>query len=350
QDVRSDARSVLATWDELLTSRERLAETFANAAGEGFAPAQLDQVHAWCVQKTRVRQESDRDGDTPTIDAEDDALILRVFQRLRGALIDEDQKPVKYAHIFVDEVQDGNPIALRVLIDTAGKERCVTLAGDLAQRMLDDGDDRGEFDWDKLFEDLDVPHTVLEPLKVSYRSTAEITSFARHVLGPHAHSAEPIATRHGPPVESFGFASVGESVAFLADALKELLRNEPSANVALVARFGQQADVYYEGLVRAELPNVRRVREQDFTWEAGVDVTDIRQTKGLEFDEVVLLDTNASSYPPNAQARHALYVGATRAAHQLWCIASDTPSQVVTDALEASAADAAAKVEASPDA
>ncbi len=334
-DLRSDSRAVLGTWDEILTNRERLAETFADVAA--FGPGQLDQVHAWCVRQTRIRQESDRDGEQPTLDAEDDALLLRIWQLLRGPLLDEENKPIKYAHIFIDEVQDGNPIALRVLLDMAGKDRCVTLAGDLAQRMLDEGDDRGEFDWERLLNDLGVPHTVLEPLKVSYRSTAEITSFARGVLGPHAHDAEPIATRHGPPVELFTFASPGEAVAFLADALKELLRDEPYANVALVSRFGAQADIYFEGLSRAELPNVRRVREQDFSWEPGVDVTDVRQTKGLEFDEVVLLDTNAASYPATPQARHALYVGATRAAHQLWCVASDKPSPVVIAAQEAAA-------------
>jgi DNA helicase-2/ATP-dependent DNA helicase PcrA len=133
-------------------------------------------------------------------------------------------------------------------------------------------------------------------------------------------------------VELFGFASPGEAVAWLAEVLKRLAGDEPDANVALIARFPQQADVYFEGLRRAEVPNVRRVARQDFSWEAGVDVTDVRQTKGLEFDEVVLLETTASSYPVTPPARHALYVAATRASHQLWCVASDEPSRLLDDA------------------
>ena len=66
-------------------------------------------------------------------------------------------------------------------------------------------------------------------------------------------------------------ALAGEAVAFLADALRDLAVTEPDANVALLARFPQQAEVYYDGLVRAEVPNVRRVRRQDFTWERVVD-------------------------------------------------------------------------------
>ena len=91
--------------------------------------------------------------------------------------------------------------------------------------------------------------------------------------------------------------------------------------------------VLEHGLSRAEVPNVRRVAKQDFSWDPGVDVTDVRQTKGLEFDEVVLLETTMASYPATPTARHALYVAATRASHQLWCVASQAPSELVTSAI-----------------
>jgi DNA helicase-2/ATP-dependent DNA helicase PcrA len=341
QELRNEARNVLGAWDELTTSRVRLDTFF----GDHFGKGQLDQVNEWCVRQARVRAEHDRDGEAPSLDSEDHALILRLFQALRGPLIDNEGAALGVTHLFVDEVQDTSPIELKVLLDVAAgmkedgradpSQLSVTLAGDMAQRMREDDEQHIEFDWDMTLKELGVPGGagMIEPLKVSYRSTAEITSFARAVLGPLAHEAEPIATRHGPPVELFSFASAGEAVAFLADALRDLAVSEPEANVALLSRFPQQAEVYYEGLVRAEVPNVRRVRRQDFTWERGFDVTDVRQTKGLEFDEVILLETTASSYGESPQARHALYVGATRAAHQLWCITSEEPSKLVVGAL-----------------
>ncbi|HZU83486.1 MAG TPA: 3'-5' exonuclease, partial [Polyangiaceae bacterium] len=329
---RSVTRSVASLWDELLTSREALADTFAGVPA--FGAGQLDQVHAWCVRQSRVRIEGDRDGEAPTLDAEDLALLLRCWQALRGPIVDAASKPIRFAHVFVDEVQDASPVELRVLLDLAGAERSITLAGDVAQRMLDEGEERGEFDWNALLDGLGVAHTKIEPLRVSYRSTAEITQFARAVLGPLAHDDVPDTTRHGPPVELFTFASTGEAVAWLSEVLKQLAHDEPGANVALVARFPQQADVYFDGLTRAEVPNVRRVSKQDFSWDAGVDVTDVRQTKGLEFDEVVLLETTAASYPATPAARHALYVGATRASHQLWCVASEQPSELVRAAVD----------------
>ncbi len=341
QELRNETRNVLGAWDEVLTSRERLDKHF----GKHFGKGQLDQVHEWCVRQARVRSEGERDGDTPSLDLEDRALLLRLFQIFRGPLLDGEGQPLTLAHLFIDEVQDASPVELKVLLDIAAGSKddkdpsqlSVTLAGDVAQRMREDDDVHVAFDWDATLKELGVPGGagMIEPLKVSYRSTAEITSFARGVLGPFAHEAEPIATRQGPPVELFTFASAGEAVAFLADALRELSLSEPEANVALLSRFPQQAEVYYDGLVRAEVPNVRRVRRQDFTWERGFDITDVRQTKGLEFDEVILLETTASSYPETAQARHGLYVGATRAAHQLWCLASEAPSKLVIEGLAA---------------
>lgn len=349
QELRSESRAVIAAWDEVTTSRERLDTWFANHFGKG----QLDQVHEWCVRQARIRVEGERDGETPALDAEDHALLLRMWQVMRGPLIDIEGAALTTSHLFIDEVQDTSPIELKVLLDVAAgmkedgradpSQLSVTLAGDMAQRMRDEDQPHEAFDWDSTLKELGVPGGagVIAPLQVSYRSTAEITSFARAVLGPLAHEAEPIATRHGPPVELFSFSSAGEAVAFLADALRELASSEPDANVALLSRFPQQAEMYFEGLTRAEVPNVRRVRKQDFTWERGFDVTDVRQTKGLEFDEVILLETTSASYSESPQARHALYVGATRAAHQLWCIASEAPSKLVTEALAAAAATAA---------
>lgn len=340
QELRTDSRAVLAAWDDVTTNRARLDKHFGSYFGKG----QLDQVHEWCVRQARIRVEGERDGATASLDSEDYPLILRIFQVLRGPLLDVQGNPLTVSHLFVDEVQDASPVELRILLDVASgtkddahdpSQLSVTLAGDVAQRMREEDDVHVAFDWDATLKELGVPGGagMIEPLKVSYRSTAEITSFAQGVLGPLAHEAEPIANRHGPPVELFTFGSPGEAVAFLADALRELALDEPDANVALLARFPQQAEVYYEGLMRAEVPNVRRVRRQDFTWERGFDVTDVRQTKGLEFDEVILLDTTAASYPETPQARQALYVGATRAAYQLWCITSETPSKLVTSSL-----------------
>jgi DNA helicase-2/ATP-dependent DNA helicase PcrA len=169
--------------------------------------------------------------------------------------------------------------------------------------------------------------TVIRPLEISYRSTAEVMRFARAILGPLAGPEQP--ARPGAPVELHRFDAMGEAVALLADALRSLMAREPTSSVALIARHPAQADAWHRALERAEVPSLRRVRRQDFPFTPGVDVTDVAQVKGLEFDYVVLLDVTEANYPAAVEARHLLHIGATRAAHQLWLIAVGKPSPLL---------------------
>jgi DNA helicase-2/ATP-dependent DNA helicase PcrA len=96
-----------------------------------------------------------------------------------------------------------------------------------------------------------------------------------------------------------------------------------------LARYPEQAEAYHDALRVAEVPNLRIVRSFDFAFRPGVEITEIRQVKGLEYDYVVLVDVNASTYPDQDEARYQLHIGATRAAHQLWIITSGTPSPLI---------------------
>jgi DNA helicase-2/ATP-dependent DNA helicase PcrA len=282
----------------------------------------------------------------PRLDREDDALLLRITQRLRGPLMasrPQKGKPVerlRYEHILVDEAQDLSPVELAVVMGTSSKQRSVTLAGDTAQRLHMDNGFEG---WKELLEairprrpgapdDL-FPALEVEPLKVQYRSTHPIIELAQDVLGPLAKKDSGHAIRGGAPVELFRFAHSGEAVGFLGEALRELMQAEPRASIAVIARYAEQADLYFKGLVTSEVPHLRRIAEQDFPFKAGIDVTDVRQVKGLEFDYVVLIEATRASYPVNDESRHLLHIAATRAAHQLWITSVGEPSEILPRAL-----------------
>jgi DNA helicase II / ATP-dependent DNA helicase PcrA len=227
-------------------------------------------------------------------------------------------------------VQDFSPLELSVLLDATSSLRSVTLAGDTAQAIAPE---HGFSNWAELLDFLNIAHEKVEPLRVSYRSTREIVDAAEHVLGPLMGDVRPVAPRAGAPVESFAFSSSGECADFLSHALKELVRSEPEASVALLARHPEQARLYYEALARAEVPHLRLVDDQDFSFTAGIDVTDVRQSKGLEFDIVILLEVTDASYPASHDARRLLHVAMTRAAHQLWVTYAGPPSPLLPDAL-----------------
>ena len=73
----------------------------------------------------------------------------------------------------------------------------------------------------------------------------------------------------------------------------------------------------------------------------GIDVTDVRQVKGLEFDYVVILDPTEQNYPTSLIARHLLHIAATRAAYQLWLLCAGRPSSLIPSDLVETAMEAA---------
>ncbi|HVU53318.1 MAG TPA: ATP-binding domain-containing protein [Polyangia bacterium] len=265
--------------------------------------------------------------DRPLLDLDDVAILLRAHELLLGV-----KQPL--AHVFVDEAQDLSPMKLAALIGRtaappgkAGRAGpSITLAGDTSQKLFLDN---GFGDWRGVLGHLALTHVAVEPLRIAYRSTREILALARQAMGPLADALPPEAPRSGAPVEAFRFPGVGAAVAFLGEALRDLHAREPRATVALLARHPEQADRYFDGLQRAEVPALRRVRAQEFSFRPGVEVTDVRQVKGLEFDYVVMLDANGQSYGRDDESRHLFHIGVTRAAHQLWLVATATPSPLI---------------------
>jgi DNA helicase-2/ATP-dependent DNA helicase PcrA len=348
------AMDVPTAWSELLTDLSAMSAAYEDS---GISAAELKSAHAWCSRKCPLtvasleetlateregrlkgksqpppppRDDDDRsqgiDGaaevERPMLDREDDTILLRLYQRMWGPLM-RGKERLAYVHILIDEAQDLSPVELAVVMGTAAAQQSVTLAGDVAQRLLMDN---GFTSWKDVLGRLGLDHVAVEPLKITYRSTAEIIEFAREALGPLAGEEESRATRHGAPVELFEFGHSGEAVAFLAEALRALMASEPRASVAVISRYAEQADLYYQGLKNAEVPFLRRIARQDFPFKSGIDVTDVRQVKGLEFDYVVLLEVSGASYPEDDEARHLLHIAATRAAHQLWVLSTGEPS------------------------
>ncbi|MBV8757025.1 MAG: ATP-binding domain-containing protein, partial [Deltaproteobacteria bacterium] len=268
-------------------------------------------------------------------DDEDDPLLLRLVQLKRGGLRVPDGDEIIYEHVAIDEAQDRSALEVKVLVeavrapDDDKEKRSVTIAGDTAQRLVFDNNFTG---WASLLQQTGQP-AIVRPLKLSYRSTAEVMLLAREILGPELAPEEPLAARPGEPVELHEFGDLGEAVAFLGDALRNLMAREPTASCAVISRHPEQADAYFDGLRRAEVPALRRVRRDEFNFQPGVDVTDVAQVKGLEFDYVVMVDVNDSSYPAVNWARHLLHIGVTRAAHQLWLVSTGEPSPLVPAAL-----------------
>jgi DNA helicase-2/ATP-dependent DNA helicase PcrA len=345
------ADDVMADWAELLTDPVFLEQGFA---GTDMTARDVARTVSWVKKQSAqpaaplVDDEGNPiesadgsavtdDDDDPAgrLDDEDDPILLRLLQLKRGGLVTPTGDRTEYSHIAIDEAQDRSALEVKVLIEAVEApnedltHRSVTIAGDTAQRLVFDNNFSG---WADLLQQTGQT-AVVRPLKLSYRSTAEVMLLAREILGPDLAPDEPLAARSGEPVELHEFGDIGEAVAFLGDALRNLMAREPTASCAVISRHSEQADAYYEGLRRAEVPALRRIKRDEFSFQPGIDVTDVTQVKGLEFDYVVMVDVNATSYPEASWARHLLHIGVTRAAHQLWLVSTSTPSALVPAAL-----------------
>lgn len=376
RSARDASRDVCDDYIELMTDGDAIRTAIREHGQGDFSDADIASIVAWCAAKHELDAEpeptrgGDRedtgDDDVPelsTIDAEprapkgqgddgdddeggppaptssrhlalnigldpeDDAILLRLLQLKFGGIF-VGGKRFEYEHIVIDEAQDLAPLEVRVLLDCCSEGQSVTISGDRAQKMIFDN---GFTDWPELLRDAGLPHVAIQPLKISYRSTRQVMELSRHILGPLHNPAEQLIAREGAAVGFYAFGDTGEAVAFLAEALRSLMQREPTASVALITRYPQQADVYHDALRIAEVPKLRRVGRQDFSFTPGIDVTDVRQVKGLEFDYVVILDPTAQNYPEVVESRHLMHIAATRAAHQLWLVCTGPVSKLIPD-------------------
>ena len=345
-------------WNDCLVNKELLFETVERLAPGEFSETQLTSSWNWAVRQYQKRIaagetiESDRvslvdqvefygnkkfnfEDDRCSLDEEDDSLLLILYQMLMGPIKSKNGKILSYSHLMLDEAQDFGPLEFQVLVSlTPEKHPSVTLAGDMDQRIM-----LGQKleTWEESLSYLTLPDgskpdvTALSPLQIGYRSTDEIMKAAKKVIGEHSVNTTWYSTRQGAPVNVFRFQESGAMVAFLADTLEDLCVREPLASIAVLTRTNEAALKLYEGLQRTDLANMRIIRDQEFSFTPGIDVTDISQTKGLEFDTVIIADADASTYGPDMLSRQLLYVGLTRAAHQLWLLHCGNPSKLIND-------------------
>lgn len=326
---------VIDDWASVLCRADVLRNVLERVAPNDFSRDEIDRATRWNRERYDELLAWMRGNDKvhADIDAEDDPLLLRAWQLRCGPIPARDGHPLEYRHIALDEVQDFSPVEVRVLLDCLDERRSMTLAGDTQQHITKDS---GFTSWSDFFKTLGIENTAVDTLRVSYRSTHEIASFALAVLGEFREDDEaPITTRSGPPVEFFRFTDHGAAVAFLSDTLKGLLRHEPFASIAVLTPSRVLSEVYYEGFANSEVERLRIVRNQDFTFTPGIDVTEVDQVKGLEFDYVILVEASFANYPDNPAARRLLHVGATRAIHQLWLTSVATPSPLIGDGMSA---------------
>jgi DNA helicase IV len=322
---------------EAFTDREFLAAVVAASAGDLPTTAIEETVRHTLLQlaepldrelESITDPERSRaiDGrpiaeDTPdelagTLDVED----LPILVMLCSSAAALGASPI--ALLVIDEAEDFSLFELSVLGKQLSETGSVTLAGDEAQQTAS-----SFAGWPTSVAMLGVREAQTIRLPVSYRCPHPVAALARRLLGSLAPQDPVHAAREGAPVGIFRLPTEAQAQLFLAGALRDLVDREPRASIGVVAASPDGARRFHS--VIAEMPEARLVLHGEFSFEPGIDVTDVESVKGLEFDYVVVPDGTAAAYPLADEARHRLHVAVTRAAHQLWIVAGGAPSPLL---------------------
>lgn len=334
-------------WNELFSSFDWIEERLKELATD-LSTGVIEEAVSWIRSQYILRQdffpskgkdptrkdpgllsESDLKAvDKPMLDTEDDAILLYLYQKLLGDIKSRNKKTLKFRHLVIDETQDMCPLELKVLLNLTSHPQSVTMCGDTSQKMIQYNSFHS---WKQVFDILGIDGHKIAPLKVSYRSTYQIMQFATDVLGEMGEDVDIVTQREGAPVELFFNPNQGESLFLLSENLKALMEKEPLASVAIITHDQEDARRYHELLQQYEVPSLRIVEDQEFAFKPGIDICEIFQVKGLEFDYVIMMDVDTVNYPLNTYSRYLVHIGATRAAHQLWIMNYRLPSQVLPE-------------------
>ena len=220
-------------------------------------------------------------------------------------------------HLVIDEMQDLSPVAHEVIARTFPCDK--TILGDVNQLV----DDREAMTPAAVAARYPGARTM--SLMRSYRSTWEITALAARVkpiAGLEAvqrHGEEPLLVRCG---DTRGvLEAVDNAVAQWQRGTRRTL--------GIIAKSDFLAGRYGELMARDH--ELTLLTDETDGYPGGLVVSSVRLAKGLEFDEVVLLDVDARQYATEAD-RNLLYVAVTRAMHRLTILFRDEPSPLLGEA------------------
>ncbi len=219
-----------------------------------------------------------------------------------------------YGHVIVDEAQELSEMAWRMVMRRI-PTRSLTVVGDVAQR----GSAAGARSWAQMLDPYVKGRWREELLTVNYRTPAEIMAVAADVLtaaAPGERPPESVREEGAAPRALSGLAQVP---AVVAEELAEMsAENGQGGRLAVIAPGARMAE-----LARALPAAVPGDRAE--VLDAPVALLTVGQSKGLEFDRVVLADP-AGILAQSPAGGHDLYVAVTRATHRLTVVhAGDLP-------------------------
>ena len=222
---------------------------------------------------------------------------------LHLALEGNGNQPFRVKHLLIDEMQDYSPIQYKVIQKLFPCRK--TVLGDAGQSVNPYGSSTAETIQKSL--------TASEIMKLckSYRSTFEITDFAQKIH-PNAE-LEPVA-RHGEKPQILQFGSAVEELSGIM-GLISTYRKSGYKSLGIICKTEQQARKMAD-MLKSYANDISFLSSQSSAFVQGIVIISAHMAKGLEFDEVIIPQTDERNYRSEID-KSMLYVAVTRARHRL---------------------------------
>ena len=245
------------------------------------------------------------------IENEDIAPIMYIKLRYFG---NEEFKNIKC--VVVDEAQDFGVFSYYILRNVLNQAN-FSIFGDLAQGIYSY---RAIENWhdiqDGIFEDSEYLN-----LRKSYRTSIEIMSEANKISSAiNLGDAKPVIRESGPVIKTkVDSKSKNE---YIAKKVKDYLDNGYKS-IAIVYKNQTEMAKISKLLKEKNIDNEIIYKDQE-KYNGGVCILTSYLSKGLEFDVVIVADSDESNYvSSNVLDMKLLYVAMTRALHKLELIYTD---------------------------
>ncbi|MDI1455150.1 AAA family ATPase [Streptomyces sp. ATE26] len=288
---------------ELLGEDDRIARARAEREREtqvAYAQGVLDVSYASRTYEFEDKEDSDPDASEvlsahDIIDAERFAERHEEADHRSAAERAAADRTWAFGHIIVDEAQELSPMAWRLLMRRS-PTRSMTLVGDPAQTA----EAAGVGSWADILTPYVEDRWEHTRLGVNYRTPAEIMELAAAVVRAENPDFEPPSSVRSTGVRPWVRDAEGDLPGAVAEAVAELTPEE--GRLAVIA----PRDLH--PALAARLDGVTAGGEPDLT--RTVVLLDPRQSKGLEFDAVLVVE-------PARYGTSDLYVALTRATQRL---------------------------------
>ena len=223
-------------------------------------------------------------------------------------------------YIFVDEMQDYS-LAQLLYIKHAFPLAKFTLLGDSEQALFKDIE-RPKQLLERLRDAFNVRRANLITLNKSYRSTLQITNFAKALL-PDGDQIQAFTREGDLPKVMIRYGEDNALKGLLTEVNQQL---EHTKTVAVLTKDLAESKKVYQYLKHQTIATL--MADSDRTMPQGVIVMPIYLAKGLEFDAVIAYDVSAKNYP-DAASVGLLYTIASRAMHHLTLLSVDDVSPLI---------------------